>query len=116
MLAVVRQHGSSAGVSERQHVLVCHIQTRQVRLGDRQYVVAELPQYPDSRSRKAFIRKEEGQSLGLLILSDLTVNFVLVISDKRPGVYQIGCPEYGERGQNLSFGQTKPPIALERPN
>jgi hypothetical protein len=40
----------------------------------------------------------------------------LVISDKRPGVDQIGRAEYGERGQNLCFCQTKPPIALERPN
>jgi hypothetical protein len=43
VLAVVRQHGSSAGMSECQYVLVSHTRTSQAGLRYNQHVAAELP-------------------------------------------------------------------------
>jgi hypothetical protein len=115
-IAVVRQHGSSAGMSECQHVLVSDTQTSQASLRDRQYIVAELPYRLDRWGGKILVRKEEGQSLGLLVLSDLTVNLIAVIGDERPSVHQIGCAKCGERNQDLGFCKTQPPIVLQRPH
>ena len=115
-LPVVRQHGSSAGMSECQHVLVSDTQTSQASLRDRPYIVAELPQRVDRGGGKILVHEEEGQSLGLLVLSDLTVNLVAVIGNERPSVHQVGRPERGERNQDLGFGQTQPAVVLRRPH
>ena len=96
MLAIVCQQGSAVGVREREHFLVWDPQTCQVHIGYGQHVVAESPQSFDGRFGKVLISEEAGQRLGLLILSDLTVDLVGVISDKRPGVDQIGRSECRE--------------------
>jgi len=81
-----------------------------------QYVVAELPQSFDGWFGKVLISEEAGQRLGLLILSDLTVDLVEVTSDKRPGVDQVCRSECGECAQDLGFSQTGPPAVLQRPD
>jgi hypothetical protein len=103
-------------MNECQHVLVSDTQTSQASLRDRQHIVAELSQRLDRGAGKILVREEEGQSLGLLVLSDLTVNLVAVIGNERPRVHQIGCPERGERSQDLGFCKTQPPIVLQRPH
>jgi hypothetical protein len=103
-------------VRERQHFLVWDPQTGQVHIGYRQYVVAELPQSFDGWVGKVLISEEAGQRLGLLILSDLTVDLVEVTSDKRPGVHQVSRSECGECAQDLAFSQTEPPVMLQRPD
>jgi hypothetical protein len=116
ILAIVRQYGSAVRVRERQHFVVWDPQTSQVYIGYRQYVVAELPQSFDSWVGKVFISEEAGQRLGLLILSDLTVDLVEMTSDKRPGVHQVRRSECGECAQDLGFSQTEPPVMLQRPD
>jgi hypothetical protein len=96
MLAIVCEYGSAVRVRERQHFLVWDSETSQVHIGYRQYVVAELPQSFDGWVGKVLVSEEAGQRLGLLILSDLTVDLVEVTSDKRPGVDQVGRSERGE--------------------
>jgi hypothetical protein len=103
VLAIVRQYGSAFCMRERQHILVLDPQTCQVYLGDREYIVAELPQHYDGRVGKVLVSEEAGQRLGLLILSDLTVNLVEMSGDKRPSVDQVGRSERGKCTQNLGF-------------
>ena len=110
MLAIVCKHGPAIGVSERQNVVVWDTQTGQIRVGHRHHIVAELPQCFDGRNGKVLIGEEAGQRLGLLIFSDLAVNFVAVTGDKRPGVDQVGRRECGERAEDLGFSQTESPI------
>jgi hypothetical protein len=112
VLAIVCEHGSAVGVREREHCFIWDSPTIQVRLGDRQYVMAELPQYFDGWVGKVLISEEAGQWLGLLILSDLTVNLFEVTGDKSPGVDQVGRSKRGERAQDLGFSQTEPPVLL----
>jgi hypothetical protein len=116
VLAIVCEHGPAVGVREREHFLVWNSPTIQVRLSNRQYVMAKLPQYFDGRVGKVLVREEAGQWLGLLILSDLTVNLFEVTGDKSPGVDQVGRSERGERAQDLGFSQTEPPVLLQRPD
>ena len=77
--------------------------TSQAGLGDRQHIVAELSQRLDRGAGKILVGEKDGQSLGLLVLTDLTVNLVAVISNERPSVHQISCAERGERNQDLGF-------------
>ena len=116
MLAIVRQYDSAVCVRERQHFLVWDPQTGQVDLGYREDVVSESPQSFDGWVGKVLISEEAGQRLGPLILSDLTVDFVEVSGNKRPGVDQVGRSECGECAEDLGFSQTEPPVVLERPN
>ncbi len=106
MLAIVCQYGPAVRVRKRQHFLVGDSQACQARIGCRLYVVAELPQPFDGWIGKVLKSEEAGQPLGLLILSDLTVDLIDVTSDKRPGVDQVGRSECGERCQDLGFSQT----------
>jgi hypothetical protein len=115
VLPVVRQHGPSAGMRECQHVLVSDTQTSQACLRDCQHIMAELPQRLDRGAGKILVREKEGQSLGLLVLSDLTINFFAVVGNERPSVHQIGCAECGECNQDLGFRKPQPPIVLQRP-
>jgi hypothetical protein len=86
MLAIVCQYGSAFCVRKCQYFLVWDPQTSQAHLSYREYVVPELPQSFDGWDRKVFISEETGQRLGLLILSDLTLNLIDVTGNKRPGV------------------------------
>jgi hypothetical protein len=83
---------------------------------DHPFVVAEFPQYEDGRVGKVLVSEEAGQRSGLLILSDLAVDLVGVIGDKRPGVDQISRPERGECAQDLGFSQNETPVVLQRPD
>ena len=60
-------------------------------------IVQDLPQSFDRRFGKVLISEEAGLRLGLLILSNLRVNVVLMTGDKKPRVDQVGRSEYGER-------------------
>ena len=82
----------------------------------RPYILAESPYRLDRRRGKILVREEEGQSLGLLIHLDLSVNLFAMIGNERPGVHQIGCAKCGERRQDLGFCKTQPPIVLQRPH
>jgi hypothetical protein len=116
MLAIVSQYGSAVCVRERQHFLVWDPRTSQFHLGYRQYVVAELPQSFDGWVGKVLISEEAGQRLGLLILSDLTVDLVDVSCDKRPGVDQVGRSECGVCAEDLGFRQSEPSVVLQSPD
>jgi hypothetical protein len=85
-------------------------------LGNRQHVVAQSPQDFHGWGGEVLISVEAGQWLRFLIFTDLTLDPINVIGDKRPGVDQVGCVERWECVQNLSFGQTEPPVMLQRPD
>ena len=51
-----------------------------------------------------------------IALTDLALDLVPVAGDIGPGVDQVGGPECREGTQDLSFGQSEPPVMLQRPH
>jgi hypothetical protein len=89
MLAIERQHGTSAADCECQNLLVLDRLLRISGFEYSQHIVAQSPQFFDDGQGKVFVRVQLRHDSGVLIVVNLPFNFVAMRSNVGPRVYDV---------------------------